>query len=59
MKSFNQNNYLVYSHSFFFWLHWVFVDVHRLSLAAASWDYSLLRCAGFLLWWLLVAEHGL
>ena len=31
-----------------------------LSLVAASGGYSLLRCAGFSLWWLLFAmEHGL
>ena len=39
---------------FFFWLHWVFVAVCRLSLVAASRGYSLLRCTGFSLWWLLL-----
>ena len=43
----------------YFWLHWVFVAVHRLSLVAASGGYSSLQCAGFSLQWLLVAEHGL
>ena len=38
----------------FFWLHWVFVAAHRLSLVAAGGGYSLLRCAGFSLRWLLL-----
>ena len=38
----------------YFWLHWVFVAVCGLSLVAASRDYSLLRCAAFSLWWLLL-----
>ena len=33
--------------------------VRGLSLVAASGGCSLLRCAGFSLRWLLVAEHGL
>ena len=45
---------------FFFWLRWVFVAAHGLSLVAASRGYSLLRCAGFPLGWLVfVEEHGL
>ena len=40
--------------AFFFWLHRVFVAAHRLSLAVASGGYSLLRCAGFSLQWLLL-----
>ena len=43
----------------YFWLCWVFVAARRLSLVAASGGYSLLRCAGFSLRWLLVAEHKL
>ena len=43
----------------YFWLHWVFVAVHGLSLVVASRGYSSLQCAGFSLRWLLVAEHGL
>ena len=43
----------------FLWLHWVFVAVCGLSLVAVSRGYSWLRCVGFSLWWLLVAEHGL
>ena len=39
---------------FLFWLHWVFVAVHGLSLVAASRGYSLLWCAGFSLRWLLL-----
>ena len=38
----------------YFWLCWVFVAVHRLSLVAASGGYSSLRCAGFSLRWLLL-----
>ena len=39
---------------FYFWLHWVFVAAHRLSLAAVSRGHSSLRCAGFSLWRLLL-----
>ena len=35
----------------YFWLHWVFVAAHGLSLVVASGGYSSLRCAGFSLWW--------
>ena len=42
---------------YLFWLHWVFVAAHGLSLGAASGGYSSLWCVGFSLWWLLVAEH--
>ena len=41
-----------------FWLHWVFVAVHGLSLVAASGGYSSLRCAGFSLRWLLLWSTG-
>ena len=56
---------LLHSNFFFFfnfiylWLHWVFVAARGLSLVAASGGYSSLWCTGFLLRWLLVAEHGL
>ena len=44
---------------FIFWLCWVLVAVCRLSLVAASGDYSSLRCAGFSLWWpLLLRSTG-
>ena len=39
---------------FYFWLRWVFVAVHRLSLAVASGGYSSLQCTGFSLRWLLL-----
>ena len=39
---------------FYFWLHWVFVAVCGLSLVVASSGYSLLRCVGFSLRWLLL-----
>ena len=38
----------------YFWLHWVFVAAHGLSLVAASGGYSLLWCIGFSLQWLLL-----
>ena len=34
-----------------FWLCWVFVAAHRLSLVAESGGYSSLGCAGFSLLW--------
>ena len=40
----------------YFWLCWVFVAVHGLSLVAASRGYSSLRCAGFSLRWLLLLQ---
>ena len=44
----------------FFWLCWVFIAVHGLPLVVSSRGYSLLRCVGFSLRWLLfVAEHRL
>ena len=43
----------------FLWLRWVFIAARRLSLVAASGGYSLLRCVGLSLRWLLVVEHGL
>ena len=42
----------------YFWLHWVFVAAHRLSLVAVSRGYSLLLCAGFSLWWLLLLQSA-
>ena len=41
-----------------FWLFWVFADLNRLSLAVVSRGCSTLQCTGFLLWWLLFAEHS-
>ena len=38
----------------YFWLCWVFVAAHGLSLVAVSRGYSLLRCASFSLQWLLL-----
>ena len=44
----------------YFWLRWVFIVVHGLSLVAMSGGYSSLWCTGFSLWWLLlVVEHRL
>ena len=41
-----------------FWLHWVFIVAHRLSLVATSGDYSLLWCGLFIVVARLV-EYGL
>ena len=38
----------------YFWLGWIFVAVHGLSLVVASGGFSSLQCAGFSLWWLLL-----
>ena len=38
----------------YFWLHWVFVAVCRLSLVVVSGGYSSLWCTGFSLRWLLL-----
>ena len=40
----------------YFWLRWVFVAAHGLSLAAASGGCSSLRCVGFSLRWLLLLQ---
>ena len=49
--SFFKNSFLLYFFKIYlfiyFWLHWVFVAVHGLSLVAVSGGYSSLRCAGF------------
>ena len=47
--------FLFYINLFIYlWLHWVFIAVRSLSLAAVSGGYSSLRCVGFSLWWLLL-----
>ena len=46
----------LFIHLFNFWLHWVFAAAHGLSLVAVSGGYSLLRGAGFSLWWLLLLQ---
>ena len=38
----------------YFWLHWVFVAGHGLSLVVVSGGYSSLHCAGFSLQWLFM-----
>ena len=43
----------------YFWLRWVFVAEHWLSVVAASRGYSSLRCVGFSLRWLLITECSL
>ena len=46
----------IYFYLFYFWLCWVFINAHGLSLVAASGGYSLLWCAGFSLRWLLLLQ---
>ena len=44
----------------YFWLHWVFIAVRRLSLVVASGDYSLAVVLGLLgTVASLIVEHGL
>ena len=43
---------------YFFWLHGIFVALLGLSPVAGSRGSFSLRCVGFWLWWLLVAEHS-
>ena len=38
----------------YFWLCWVFIAAHGLSLVAVSGDYSSLCYTGFSSWWLLL-----
>ena len=40
----------------YFWLRWVFIAAHWLSLVVASGGYSLLWCLGFSLRWLLLLQ---
>ena len=46
--------FFVFFFNLFFWLRWVFVAVHGLSLVVASRGYSSLWCTGFSLQWLLL-----
>ena len=39
------------------WLRWIFVALRGLSLVAVSGGYSLLRCTGFSLRWLLLVQR--
>ena len=57
LESFLKNIYLfIYCLFIYFWLCWVFVAAHGLSLVVASGGYSLLRCVGFSLQWLLLLQ---
>ena len=40
----------------YFWLRWVFIAARGLSVVAVSGGYSLLRCTGFSLRWLLLLQ---
>ena len=46
-------NKFIYFLFIYFWLHWVLVAVHKLSLVEESGGYSSLQCLGFSLRWLL------
>ena len=66
MSGFMEGIWILISASFFFlilfihfWLRWVFIDVHGLSLVVASGGYSSLRHRLFIAVASLVAEHGL
>ena len=55
----NQNSSYTFEFLFiylfiYFWLHWVFVAAHGLSLVVASGGYSSLQYTGFSSWWLLL-----
>ena len=49
-------NFIIIFLFIYFWLRWVFVAVRWLSLVAVSGGYSLLRCTGFSLRWLLLLQ---
>ena len=49
----SQQSFFIYMY-IYFWLRWVFVVAHGVSLVAASGGYSSLWCVGFSLWWLLL-----
>ena len=51
LLSFLKNKFILF---IYFWLCWVFVAVHGLSLVVVGRDYSSLWCAGFSLLWLLL-----
>ena len=52
-------NKFFYLFIIYFWLRWVFLVAHGLSLVAAGGGYSSLRCAGFSLqWFLLLRSTG-
>ena len=46
--------YFIFYIFIYFWLNWVFVAAHRLSLVVARGGYSLSGCTGFSLPWLLL-----
>ena len=48
--------YLYINLFIYFWLHWVFIAARGLSLVVVSGGYSLLRCVGFSLRWLLLLQ---
>ena len=55
MRSHSRWNLLIY-----FWLCFIFIAVHRLSLGVATWDYSVVVvCRLFISMASVIGEHGL
>ena len=50
------STYVLFLKFIYFWLRWVFVAAHGLSLVAVRGSYSLLWCTGFSLRWLLLFQ---
>ena len=48
--------FLIVTYLFYFWLCWVFVATCGHSLVVVSGGCSLLQCASFSLWWLLLSQ---
>ena len=53
-KHFYTVEFIYFLKFIYFWLRWVFIAAHGLSLVAVSGGYSSLRCTGFSLQWLLL-----
>ena len=51
---FSRNVYIFFK--IYFWLCWVFIAAHGLSLVVASGGYFSLQCEGFSLRWLLLLQ---
>ena len=49
-------SFFIKNQFYFFWLHWVFVAAHGLSLVVSSRGYSLVQCTGLSLRWLLLLQ---
>ena len=51
-----QFKFILFIYLFYFWLRWVFLAAHGLSLTAVTEGYSSLRCACFSLQWRLLLQ---